>query len=74
MVRGAVPFVLFSSVTFESKHYSKNEGIVLKTTIIFVIIFTSVILNSIIPMIFKKQLKKLNAKYKLQLLQKKEKK
>jgi NhaP-type Na+/H+ or K+/H+ antiporter len=58
MVRGAVPFVLFSSVNFPDR-YSKNEGIVLKTTIIFVIIFTSVILNSIIPYIYKRGLKKL---------------
>jgi hypothetical protein len=35
----------------------KNEGIVLKTTIIFIIIFTSVIMNSVIPFIYKKRMK-----------------
>jgi len=65
LVRGAVPFVLFSSVNFPNvDRYSKNEGIVLKTTIIFVIIFTSVILNSIIPYIYKRNLKKLTKQYK----------
>ncbi len=60
LVRGAVPFVLFSSVTFyNDTKYAKNEGVVLKTTIIFVITFTSVILNSIIPLITKKRLKKI---------------
>ena len=60
LVRGSVPFVLFSSVSFtEDPRYNKNEGIVLKTTVIFVITFTSVVLNSLIPTIFKKRLKKL---------------
>lgn len=60
LVRGAVPFVLFSSVTFyNDTKYAKNQGVVLKTTIIFVITFTSVILNSIIPLITKKRLKKI---------------
>lgn len=55
LVRGAVPFVLFSSVSFtQDNRYVKNEGMVLKTTIIFIIIFTNVILNSIIPLIYKK--------------------
>lgn len=61
LVRGAVPFVLFSSVTFtQNSRYNKNEGIVLKTTIIFITTFTSVILNSIIPYIFKKRLHKID--------------
>lgn len=69
LVRGAVPFVLFSSVTFtEDSRYSKNEGIVLKTTIIFVITFTSVVINSIIPYFFKRRLKKLVHIEKQQLL------
>lgn len=69
MVRGAVPFVLFTSVSFtDDDRYSKNEGIVLKTTIIFIIVFTNVILNSIIPTIYKKNLKKLNEQYKQRLL------
>jgi NhaP-type Na+/H+ or K+/H+ antiporter len=69
LVRGAVPFVLFSSVSFtEDSKYTKNEGLVLKTTIIFIIIFTSVILNSIIPFITKKRLKKLSQIQKRQLL------
>jgi hypothetical protein len=60
LVRGAVPFVLFSSVSFyNDTKYAKNEGVVLKTTIIFVITFTSVILNSIIPIIAKKRLRKI---------------
>ena len=68
-MRGAVPFVLFSSVSFtEDSKYTKNEGLVLKTTIIFIIIFTSVILNSIIPFITKKRLKKLSQIQKRQLL------
>lgn len=69
LVRGAVPFVLFSSVTFtEDSRYSKNEGIVLKTTIIFIITFTSVVINSIIPCFFKKRLRKLVHIEKQQLL------
>jgi NhaP-type Na+/H+ or K+/H+ antiporter len=61
LVRGAVPFVLFSSVAFtQDSRYSKNEGVVLKTTIIFIIIFTSVVLNSVIPFICKKKLKKIS--------------
>jgi NhaP-type Na+/H+ or K+/H+ antiporter len=64
LVRGAVPFVLFSSVSFtKDSRYNKNEGIVLKTTIIFVIIFTSVVLNSLFPLIYKKRLKYLKKEY-----------
>lgn len=61
LVRGAIPFVLFSSVAFtETSSYGKNEGIVLKTTIIFVIAFTSVILNSFIPHFCKRKLRKIS--------------
>ena len=56
IVRGAFPFILFSSVNFAKDRYSKNEGIILKTTIIFIIIFTSVIFNSLIPYIYKKKI------------------
>ena len=65
LVRGALPFILFSSVTFtDDSRYNKNEGIVLKTTIIFVIIFTSVVLNSLVPLLYKKRVKHLKREYK----------
>ena len=60
LVKGATPFALFTSVKLSSNSkYAKNEGMVLKTTIIIVIIATSVFLNSLIPKIFKKQLAKM---------------
>lgn len=62
IVRGAIPFVLFSSVSFgNNNRYVKNQGLVLKTTVIFVIIFTSVVLNTLIPIFYKKRAKKLKA-------------
>lgn len=65
IVRGAVPFVLFSSVSFNSNNkYIKNQGIVIKTTIIFVITFTSVIFNTLIPLVFKKRVNYLRGEYK----------
>ena len=65
IVRGAIPFVLFSSVSFtNNSRYMKNQGLVLKSTIIIVIIVTSVVLNSIIPIFYKKRAKKLKAVYR----------
>lgn len=65
MVRGAIPFVLFSSVSFTNNNrYMKNQGLVLKSTIIIVIIVTSVVLNSLIPIFYKKRAKKLKAVYR----------
>lgn len=50
LVKGATPFALFSGVSLGGdKSYSKNEGMVLKTTVILVIIITSIFLNSLIP-------------------------
>jgi len=73
IVRGAIPFVLFSSVSFSNNNkYVKNQGLVLKTTVIFVIIFTSVILNTIIPIFYKKRVKKLKAEYQRITLEEKE--
>lgn len=64
LVRGAVPFVLFSSVSFvDESAYIKNEGLVLKTTIIFIIIFTSLFLNSLIPCLYKRRYKALRREY-----------
>ena len=64
LVRGAIPFVLFSSVTFsETNRYVRNEGMVLKTTIISVIILTSVVLNSLIPLFYKRRIKTLKNEY-----------
>ena len=45
LVRGAVPFVLFSGVNFNSNKYLRNEGLVLKTTIIFVIMIITTLLS-----------------------------
>lgn len=57
LVKGATPFALFSSVSLGGNTaYSKNEGMVLKTTVILVIIVTSIFLNSLIPKIYKKSL------------------
>ena len=65
LVRGAIPFVLFSSVSFTNTNkYLKNEGMVLKTTIIFVITFTSVVLNSLIPAFYRRKYKKLKEEYR----------
>ena len=65
MVRGAIPFILFSSISFtNTNRYVKNQGMVLKTTVIFVIIFTSVILNSIIPIFYRKRARKLKNDYR----------
>lgn len=64
LVRGAVPFVLFSSISFTDENdYIKNEGLVLKTTIIFIIIFTSIVLNSLIPIFYKHRYQRLREEY-----------
>lgn len=61
IARGATPFALFTSVEFldNTSKYAKNEGLVLKTTIIIIVMLCTIFLNSIIPIIFKKPLKKL---------------
>jgi len=61
LARGATPFALFTSVEFldSGSSYAKNEGLVLKTTIIIVVLVCTVILNSLIPSMFKKPLKSL---------------
>lgn len=60
LVKGATPFALFSSVKLGGNAaYSRNEGMVLKTTVILIIIFTSIFLNSLIPKLYKKPLDKL---------------
>lgn len=58
LVRGATPFALFTSVEFKegSTAYGRNEGLVLKTTIIIITMFSSIILNSIIPKLYAKPL------------------
>ena len=60
LVKGATPFALFSSVSLGGNStYSKNEGMVLKTTVMLVVILTSVFLNSFIEKIYKGRLAKL---------------
>jgi hypothetical protein len=63
IARGATPFALFTSVEFldNTSKYAKNEGLVLKTTIIILVMLCTIVLNSIIPTIFKKFLNKLKA-------------
>jgi NhaP-type Na+/H+ or K+/H+ antiporter len=60
LVKGATPFALFSSVKLGgNSQYARNEGMVLKTTIIMIIIASSIFLNSLIPKIYKNSLEKL---------------
>ncbi len=57
LVKGAAPFALFSSAKLGgNSEYSRNEGMVLKTTVISVIIITSIFLNSLIPKLYKSPL------------------
>lgn len=59
IARGATPFAMFASVELGQSEYTKNEGLILKTTIIIVVMFCTIFLNSAIPKIFKKPLESL---------------
>ena len=56
LVKGATPFALFTSVEINEGEYGRNEGLVLKSTIIIIVILTSVFLNSFIAKIYHKPL------------------
>ena len=61
LVKGATPFALFTSVEIHDKSdYSRNEGLIMKSTIIVIVMLTSVVLNSLLGRIYKKPLKNLN--------------
>lgn len=60
--KGATTFALFASVSLYSDHseYAKNEGLVIKSTIIMVVILSCIFLNSLMELILKRHLKKIN--------------
>ena len=56
LVKGATPFALFTSIEQRGGDYGRNEGLILKSTIIIIVILTSVFLNSFIERIYRKPL------------------